>query len=57
MVNFLQKFKDLFKEEETEEDHLKKLEQQNEKAERLAALHTKARKQLKKNKKSISYTL
>ena len=50
MSSFIQKFKDLFSGKDSEEDHIQQLEKSNKQAERLAALHTKARKRLKKNK-------
>ncbi len=50
MFSFIGKFKNLFKKKDYTEDHIKQLEQGNKKAEQLAALHTKARKQLKKSK-------
>ena len=51
MINIIQKFKNLFKKKDNTEEYMKQLDQENKKAERLAALHSKARKQLKKNKK------
>ena len=50
MMNFIQKFKNLFGKKESDQDHMRKLEEQNKSAERLAALHTKSRKRLKKSK-------
>ena len=50
MMNIIQGFKNLFGKKESPEDHMKQLEEQNKSAERLAALHTKARKRLKKSK-------
>mgnify|MGYP003647828536 FL=1 len=50
MASFIQKFKDLFNGKDSEEDHIQQLEKSNKQSERLAALHTKARKQLKKSK-------
>ena len=50
MMNFIQGFKNLFGKKESPEDHMKQLEEQNKSAERLAALHNKARKRLNKSK-------
>ena len=54
MINFMQHFKDLFK--NTEEKKENKEEVKIGEKQRLDALHAQARTQLKKNKKPVSYT-